>query len=140
MRFVCYTTFDITATGVVGHYKNTKIPFNDRTGQLITDVTSWNNSRNQQRNWETLTQLISLRTQIFDLTDPIKSSNKWSFEFEVETPGIFGSDEDPVAVLKTDAEGTPMIDITNTQSESLIVLVTSGAEQNIWFEPIKINN
>ena len=50
MKFACQTLFDITATGVTGHYKLSRIPFRDRAGQLIHDTESWNRSRNQQRN------------------------------------------------------------------------------------------
>lgn len=138
MRFVCRTTFDITATGVVGHYNNNKMPVKDRTGKNITDADSWNHARNQQRNWETLTQLISLRTQIFELTDPVEDNSIWSFEFEVETSGIFGPDDDPVAVLRDDADCIPMIDISQTKLAP--ILVTAGPDQNIWFDQIVINN
>lgn len=140
MRFSCRTTFDITVTGVVGHYKSAKLPFTDRSGQNIADADSWNLARNQQRNWETLTQLISLRSQIFNLTDSVKNDNTWSFEFEVETAGIFGPDDDPVAVLREDAAGIPMININETQNKSSAILITSGHDQNIWFELITINN
>jgi hypothetical protein len=138
MRFGCRTTFDITATGVVGHFKSARLPFKDRVGQNITDADGWNQARNQQRNWETLTQLISLRAQIFDLTDPVKDNNFWSFEFEVETSGIFGPDDNPVSVLCEDAAGIPMIDIGQTTLSP--ILVTLGPDQNIWFELIEINN
>ena len=141
MRFECRTNFDITATGVVGHFKSTRLPFTDRAGQSILDNVDWNRSRNQQRNWETLTQLISLRTQIFDLTDPVKvDNNNWSFEFEVETAGIFGPDNDPVSVLRDDASGIPMIYINENHSDMPAVLVTQGPMQNIWFTSIAINN
>jgi len=138
MRFECYTTFDITATGVVGHFKSNKMPFKDRNGNDINDAESWNRARNQQRNWETLTQLISLRAQIFDLTDPVKDNNQWSFEFEVETAGIFGPDNDPVAVLRDDADCIPMIDIAQTQLSP--ILITNGPDQNIWFSQKVINS
>lgn len=140
MRFNCRTTFDITATGVVGHCNLNKMPFNDRSGQDIVDTNSWNRSRNQQRNWETLTQLISLRSQIFDLTNPVNTGQQWSFEFEVETSGIFGPDDDPVAVLREDAAGIPMINIDADQSKSPAILITSGPDQNIWFDQKVINN
>lgn len=138
MRFSCRTTFDITATGVVGHCKVTKMPFKDRAGQTIADADSWNSSRNQQRNWETLTQLIQLRSQIFDLTDPVRNNNIWSFEFEVETSGIFGPDDDPVSILREDASGIPMIDVAQTTASA--ILVTDGPGQNIWFELVTINS
>ena len=50
MKYACQTLFDITATGVTGHYKSARIPFLDRAGQTIKNEESWNRSRNQQRN------------------------------------------------------------------------------------------
>ena len=140
MRFICRTFFDITATGVTGHAKSARIPFEDRTGQMISDINSWNRARNQQRNWETLTQIISMRTQMFDLTDPTHENCTWTFEFETETDGVFGDRTDPTHILRTDSEGVPMIvDLGNRENLSS-VLITAGTGQNIWFEPMYINN
>jgi len=141
MKYVCQTLFDITATGVTGHCKSARMPFQDRAGQSIIDEESWNRSRNQQRNWETLTQILSLRTQLFSLTDPVQdlTGTRWMFEFETESDGIYGSSEDPVAVLRADASGVPMLRELNNNPDVEKVLVTKGAQQNIWFAPISIN-
>ena len=37
MRFSCTTLFDITATGVTGHFKSSRIPFEDRAGNTVPD-------------------------------------------------------------------------------------------------------
>ena len=140
MRYACQTYFDITATGVTGHFKPASIPFEDQAGQQITDLTAWNRARNQQRNWETLTQLISMRAQVFELLEPLGYNGSWSFEFEVETPDVFGPADNPVAVLQSDAEGIPMINNLNNTRELAPVLKASGPDQNIWFIPISINN
>jgi hypothetical protein len=141
MKFACQTLFDITATGVTGHCKQSRMPFQDRAGQVIRDVESWNRSRNQQRNWETLTQILSLRTQLFDLTEPIQdqTGSRWMFEFETETDGIYGPSDDPVSVLRSDATGVPMLRELNNDPDIETVLVTEGPRQNIWFAPISIN-
>jgi len=140
MRYACQTHFDITATGITGHFKPTTVPFLDRAGQTITDLSSWNRSRNQQRNWETLTQLISMRAQIFDLLEPLDHKGTWTFEFEVETPDVFGPNNDPVLILRTDADGVPMINKLSNTRELPPVLKTQGLDQNIWFMPISINS
>ena len=142
MKFVCQTLFDITATGITGHFKVTRIPFVDLAGQHIADQSMWNRARNQQRNWETLTQILSLRTQLFDLTNPIKdrSGTSWMFEFETDRDGAFGSDNDPTEILRSDADGVPMLLDLDNRSDLLPVLRTHGPEQNIWFAPISINN
>jgi len=142
MKFVCQTLFDITRTDVTGHCKASRMPFQDRAGQTIKDETAWNRSRNQQRNWETLTQILSLRTQLFDLSEPVQdhTGTRWMFEFETESDGIYGPESDPVAVLRADAEGVPMLRELNNDPDIETVLVTAGARQNIWFAPISINN
>ena len=139
MRFACTTLFDITATGITGHFKLTRIPFTDQAGHNIDSITAWNTARNQQRNWETLVQLISMRTQIFELITPAEEDKEWSFEFEVETPGIYGSDDNPVHILLSDADGIPMINHLNNKPDLAPMLVTDGPNQNIWFSPLSVN-
>jgi hypothetical protein len=105
------------------------------------ELSDWNYARNQQRNWETITQILGLRTQVFELSNPVQdiSSTHWMFEFETESDGIYGPDSDPVQVLRADAEGVPMLLNLGNQSDIDPVLVTSGPNQNIWFAPISIN-
>jgi hypothetical protein len=138
MKFACQTLFDITATGTIGHYRHGRTGYQDRAAQLISDQTTWNLSRNRQRNWETITQILSLRTQLFGLTDPImdQTGTRWMFEFETETNGIYGPESDPVAVLRADAAGVPMLGGLKNQPEIGAVLVTEGPGQNIWFAQI----
>lgn len=142
MKYRCQTMFDITATGVTGHCKMTRMPFTDRAGQQINDADAWNRSRNQQRNWETITQILSLRTQLFGLTDPVQDTTgtRWMFEFETESNGIYGPDSDPTQVLRADASGVPMLRELNNDPDIENILVTEGPRQNIWFAPISINN
>jgi len=142
VKFACQTQFDITVTGITGHFKSTNMPFQDRAGQIIHDTASWNRSRNQQRNWETLTQILGLRTQLFALTNPIQDQTGtcWMFEFETETEGAYGPEDDPTRVLREDATGVPMLRGLNNTPDIESVLITAGPKQNIWFAPISINN
>lgn len=133
MRFTCQTLFDITPTGVTGHYKSSQVPFVDRVGQQINDEISWNRSRNQQRNWETLIQIISMRTQLFELADPVYQDNRWTFDFTVETPGVFGDEQNPVRDLLADATGVPMLINLNNRDQ---LQPTIQPEENIWFSRI----
>lgn len=139
-KILCRCLFDCTATGVTGHFKSSRIPFTDKARQSITDETAWNRARNQQRNWETLTQIISLRTQVMELTEPEFYDGAWEFEFATETADAYGPEEDPTCILRLDADGVPMIQ--NLPSGEIITqqLVTQGLEQNIWFLPTAINN
>jgi len=141
MKFVCQTLFDITVTGVTGHFKATRLPFNDHSGQQITNQTIWNRARNQQRNWETITQILGLRTQLFDLTLPIKdrTGTRWMFEFETDRDGVFGPDSDPTEIIRSDAAGVPMLLDLDNRSDLLPVLCTNGPNQNIWFATLPIN-
>jgi hypothetical protein len=141
MKYACQTLFDITATGITGHCKSSKMPFRDRTGRIIGDVESWNRSRNQQRNWETITQILGLRAQLFNLTDPIRdqTGTRWMFEFETETDGVYGPESDPVAVLREDAAGVPMLTQLENSTDVAQVLITQGLGQNIWFALTSIN-
>ena len=132
----CRCLFDITATGVTGHFKSSRTPFQDRAGKNIVDEASWNRSRNQQRNWETLTQLISLRTQVTELTDPVRVDHAWEFDFATETADVYGTADDPTLVLRNDCAGVPMIVNLEDQKTMVVELVVEGLDQNIWFEPI----
>jgi hypothetical protein len=133
MKYGCRTRFDITNTGVTGHYKSSRVPFRDLSGKEILDESSWNRARNQQRNWETLTQLIGLRAQISDSTLPTRTGNNWTFEFSVETADVYGTAEDATAILRGDSEGVPMlIDLENEPGIDP-VLIVAGDQQNIWF-------
>ena len=136
MRFSCKTLFDITATGVTGHYKSSRVPFKDLAGIEITSEITWNRSRNQQRNWETLAQLIGLRTQIAKLASPEQIDKIWSFDFEVDAPYVFGSEENPTELLLSDCNGVPMLINLGNKTELAPFLIVNGINQNIWFSEL----
>lgn len=135
MKYVCETLFDITETGITGHCRLTRLPMKDLLGRSIANEEQWNRARNQQRNWETLQQILSLRTQITVLKPPMQDMNKniWMFEFEPETVGAFGSDQNPTEVLLIDADRVPMLRELDNMPDIEPYLVTSGTRQNIWF-------
>jgi hypothetical protein len=135
MKIQCQTLFDITATGTTGHIKPSRMPYNDNAGTKITDVGQWNRSRNQQRNWETVTQLISLRTQVDNLQEPVKTQDRWQFEFEVENENLFTNGADRLAVLKTDCQGVPMLTGLDESNNDTVLVV----DKNIWFTIVPIN-
>ena len=135
MKIQCQTLFDITATGTTGHVKPSRMPYVDNAGTKITDTESWNRSRNQQRNWETVTQLISLRTQVDDLKEPQWISDRWCFEFEVENENLFNNGADRLAVLKTDCQGVPMLTGLDESNNDTVLVV----DKNIWFTIVPIN-
>jgi hypothetical protein len=135
MKIQCQTLFDITATGTTGHVKHNRMPYVDNAGTKILDIESWNRSRNQQRNWETITQLISLRTQVDNLQEPLKTQDCWQFEFEVENENLFTNGADRLAVLKTDCQGVPMLTGLDESNNDTVLVV----DKNIWFTTMPIN-
>lgn len=137
MKILCKTYFDITATGVTGHFRGSRLPFVDRAGQTIVDEYTWNRARNQQRNWETLTQLISLRTQVFDLQPPVTDAKEWEFSFATESDSLFELNGDPLGQLIQDCNGVPMLLGLDETIVDYPGLVTTGTVPNIWFT---INN
>ena len=71
MQYDIFTLFDITRTGTTRNFNPSIMPFTDMAGVNICDHSSWQKSRNQQRNWDTLLQLLGLRMQIETFTDPV---------------------------------------------------------------------
>ena len=102
-RFEVKTFFDCTATGVQNHRRQNDMPHDE-----------WRFRRNQQRNFETILQCISLRCQPLNISDPFVFSESdgklcWNFSFETEKQDIFLLENDPVGILKNDCNQVPMI-------------------------------
>ena len=114
------------------------MPFVDRAGQTVNTQADWNYSRNQQRNWETINQLISLRTQPVDVQPAECINGVWQFVFEVEQPLVYSVSglEGDFDALVDESAGVPMITGLDETLTTSTVLVTQGPEMNIWFEPI----
>lgn len=140
MHIQCRTIFDITQTGVTGNYRPQQIPFRDRVNNLIQDQTTWHRARNQQRNLETILQLLSLRTQIFDITEPVHDKGYWSFDFSVEFDGVYQLGTQLFGTLQQDCDGVPMLTGLDERHITQSVLTVSGSQQNIWFQQQLVNN
>lgn len=134
MKILVRTLFDCSATGITGNFRLAQLPFRDKTNNVITDIASWSRSRNQQRNWETLMQVLGLRCQLNNVEDSQYRNNAWEFTFEVENPDIFGINQS-LQLLRDDCDGVPMLIIQDSNSQPSI-LHTHGSDQNIWFETI----
>jgi hypothetical protein len=111
------------------------IPFEDQAGQPIQDLAAWNRSRNQQRNWETLLQILGLRAQPMDLVMPVYRNGTWEFEFAIEAEAVYtvNNNTDPLAGLLNDCNGVPMLTGLTEKSGVERTISTHGADQNIWF-------
>ena len=124
------TDFDCRPTGVTGHFRTNVLPFVDRLDQPITNFDSWNSSRNQQRNWETILQLIGLYTQPQSISDIRMKNGRWEFEFETEFDDVFRLNEDPVGLLKQACRGVPIINYVQQQLTALL-----QPDVNLWVYP-----
>jgi hypothetical protein len=146
-----YTLFDITYTGVLRSYDSLKPVFVDNAGQKVSDRSQWGRSRNQQRNWETLVQLISLRAQPVLLESPriIPSADLpslglgvnynspqtiWSVRFATEHPGVYTLGDDELGQLKIESQRVPMITgLTETVKFTEACIQTQGGYTNTSF-------
>jgi hypothetical protein len=119
--FVLTTTIDITPTGVLSYNKNANNLF----------------ERNQQRNWQTFTQILQLRTQITVFRGPERTDSSpalWAVLFGTETQDVWLRGQDPVGELVTDAQGVPVISgLLETLPANPSCIVTQGANANTWF-------
>jgi len=138
----CYTLFDITKTGITNRRNNSN------------PDPKWQKQRNTQVNFDTILQIISLRSQPEDITDPMKSKIKfnefdkfgflfendtepkpcWSFNFTVNFDSVFDDGINDFGYLYQDCDGVPMI-ITDTQWNKLPQFLDTSPElKNIHFE------
>ena len=133
--FTCYTLLDITRTGVIraGSDKNNK------------------HKRNQQRNYETLLQIIGLRAQPMLFEKPychVKTNlcdfsfgeaytgahNVWVLKFSVEHPGVFAEGNNTFGLLESDLCQVPIIaGLTETIDLPVPVFSTSLDFKNTYF-------
>ena len=138
MKVLCRTLFDCTFTGVTGHFRENQLPLTTKTGLVIRTQDDWNRARNQHRNWESLIQVISLRTQPMNVLYPKKQKDGWHFEFEVEAEGVLsaGHNTDELDGLMADCEGVPMVTGLDEAEAVTATLHAQGTNQNIWFSAI----
>ena len=125
------TDFDCTPTGITGHFRENAVPFQDQADQPVTNQTSWLRSRNQQRNWETLMQLISLYTQPLRVSRVKIENLRWQFDFDTDTDDVFQLGNDPVGRLRQACNGVPIINYVEQELTTLL-----RPDVNIWFEPL----
>lgn len=130
MKARCITLFDITATGTRGNINHHAFPLHDRTGKIISDIASWNRSRNQQRNFDTVLQVLSLRMLPELLSDPQRHDRAdqrfWTFEF-------FTTRDDAFDLIFQDCQAVPMITGLDETTDLEPQLVPGS---NLFFEQI----
>jgi hypothetical protein len=139
----CYTLFDITQTGVTNRRNNTK-------------TSQWEKDRNTQCNFDTIVQVISLRSQPENITSPEQSiiifdetnefgflfeqeeeaHSYWHFDFDINYQGAYDDGINEFGHLYSDCDGVPMIKV-GTEWDKLPEFLDSSVElRNIYFEVI----
>jgi hypothetical protein len=102
----------------------------------------------QQSNFNSLRQSIELRSNVEWQQDPVKQTGRlpapfdgrasyWIWEFETERDDLFLKDNDPVALLKQDLDGVPMIlGLEETVDINPATIQTQGKTVNTHVEII----
>lgn len=126
------TDFDCRPTGVTGHFRPNILPITDQQGQAVTNQATWLRSRNQQRNWETIMQLISLYTQPLRVSRVRVQNLRWQFDFDADQEEVFRLGDDPVGRLKQACTGVPVINYVEQELTTLL-----RPDVNIWFESVE---
>jgi hypothetical protein len=121
------------------------------TGQTVYSVEK-EIERNQQRNWETTLQILSLRTQpniikTDIIIDDVKNyqfgigytgiHKLWTFIVGVEYREIYTKGPDVVGLLRSDFKLTPItIGLTETAQPEHAMFYSSGPWNNIYFKTL----
>lgn len=144
VKIECKTLFDITRTDV--HSRRNRLDSEDKTVDIFK-------KRHQQSNFDTIIQLISMRSQPEDISYPEKNmmsitsewgtdyhskSKKpmWIFTFEVEQEMVFNDGENMFGHLYSDCNGVPMIIGLEEYDKIVGQLSTDNKKRNIIFKKI----
>lgn len=105
----------------------------------------------QQNNFNTLQQIINLRSLIEDNSDPavetvdidgmkfgsrFKGEHKvWSYEFTIDRDGVYHKNNDIIGYLKDDFQAVPVVGaLTETINKPSVFKVTGNTDKNIIFQ------
>ena len=148
-KLKCYTLFDITRTGNV----HRRPPVNGTPEQ----TKRWEKTRNTQTNFDTIIQVLSLRSQPENITDPIQEiivfdetvdmfgflydnedsiQTMWSFEFTIPHDKVYYDGINELGSLNSDCDGVPMIKVGTEWEKLSNFLDTTPELKNIYFEVI----
>lgn len=144
-RITCYTLFDITQTNVLNRAKP----------DLNLDYDVWLRKRNSQSNFDTILQVINLRSQPENISIPIKfeinfdevdyfgflyqqleneTYPAWMFNFEIADITVFKDEESDLGNLYKDCMGVP-VTLTGVEWNKLPNFLDVSPElKNIYFK------
>jgi hypothetical protein len=142
-KISCYTLFDITQTGVINRGKP----------GIDEDMEAWLFKRNTQCNFDTILQVVSLRSQPEDISKPkVKEINllefqnfgfllendekisSWSFSFTIQHPSVFNDGISDLGSLYNDCDQVPMIKTDTIWNKIPAFLDSSDELRNIYFK------
>ena len=144
----CYVLFDITSTGVLNRHR-------PKIDLEVQEMQEWMHTRNTQCNFDTIQQVISLRSQPEIVRKPNKIDIRldtfadfgflyeqnedevypcWSFDFSVQHPSVFDDGMQEVGALYTDCSGVPMLKCNTSWDKLTSMLDTSDEFRNIFFK------
>jgi len=139
------TIIDITETHIIRNYKKELL----RKFPMIKNQEQWLKARRQQSNFDTLVQVISLRTQPLNIQSPVVSTEilrdfryksrgrVWTFSFEVEFNNIFYKNDDPLGLLKEDCNNVPVIpNLDSSIKSQQYIKVDTGSIYNTMFKVV----
>lgn len=152
MRIKCYTLYDITQTNVNFRKKFTEIVPSDEIKQ-----------RSQQSNFETILQIVNMRSQPEDISESekleikiddidnynfgylygksynkkLKTVNIWTFTFSVDHADVFNNGIEDLGNLLNDCNQVPMILNLDESFKLPNQMNISDEQRNICFEVLK---
>lgn len=100
----------------------------------------------QQANFNSFLQAIGMRSNVEWNHDPIRKDGRlpepasgkalhWIWEFDCEREDVFLNDNDPVALLKQDLNGVPIVSLLqNSVDISPAAIQTIGDKVNTWVQ------
>lgn len=122
----------------------------NRSRPNTDELEDWIDRRNTQCNFDTILQVISMRSQPEVTRLPCKivaEENKfgflyelkedsccWKFEFDIHHASVFENGIMPLGALYKDCDGVPMIKCTGQNVETPSLLNVSEELRNIYFE------
>jgi len=135
----CYTLFDINNTGILNkHQANNSVD------------PDWLYKRNTQCNFDTILQVISLRSQPDVIAYPKLTTKPcnifgaafskyqeiacWEFEFSIQHSSVFSNDNGEFGLLYADCNEVPMIIVKDNYRELSEYLNITNELKNIQFE------
>lgn len=116
-----FSLIDITKTGI---HRNNKPQSSSLT------IEEWQFKRNQQRNWDTIIQLLGLRFQPMDITNPLK--------LEDQRPAAYGfgwlyGPSNNISIWKFTCRYETDIDLWVLRNDFNNIPIISGLEETILF-------